>query len=145
MGISRETASRYKKSRDVIALVELVKSRREEIENKVETEEIPKPIRKITINRNDIIMGLVDVAQDPGAPHAARVAAWSKLAEIYMLLPKNLRDLLNFYGWQSDEMAKFIEDGIIPERIRPFVANGFAALGAGSGSLRNDKTESGRG
>jgi hypothetical protein len=142
--LSRSVIKRVQRVQQAV-LVEGFKNKSKEIENKVETEELPKPIRKITINRNDIIMGLVDEAQNPSAPPGVRVAAWKVLAEIYMLLPKNLRDLLNFYGWQTDEMAKFIEDGIIPERIRPFIANGFASLRAGSGSLRTDKTESGGG
>ena len=123
--LSRSLIKRVQKVEQVV-LVERFKNKGKEIENKGETEQLPKQIREITINRNDIIMGLVDVAQNPKTPPAVVASCWRTLAEIYMLMPKNLRDLLNFYGWQSDEMARFIEDGIIPERIRPFIANGFA-------------------
>jgi hypothetical protein len=69
--------------------------------------EYRKEFRKITIDRNDIIMGLADLAQNPLADARARVAAWAKLADIFCLVPKSLKDAKDFYGWTEEELEEY--------------------------------------
>jgi len=64
-----------------------------------------KPIREITIDRNDIIMGLADIARGEVEPDTARVrlTALIVLANIFRLLPKNGAYPKNeFEGWTRD-------------------------------------------
>src|ERR1700733_4759689 len=79
-----------------------------------------KPIREITIDRNDIIMGLADEARGKGDPQgaSARVKAWTVLAEIFRLLPKHgacPKD--DFDGWTTTELKDFALTGERPERF----------------------------
>jgi hypothetical protein len=60
--------------------------------------------RAIDIDRNDIIMGLADIAQCNEAGDRARVAAWTALADIFLLTARSLSDLKNSIGWTQDEI-----------------------------------------
>lgn len=90
------------------------------------TERVIRVIRKITIDRNDIIMGLVDCTNAPRTIPAAilgvRVKAWSVLADIFLLRAKTLQDLANLHGWTTDELDAFAADRTIPERFRSILS-----------------------
>lgn len=73
--------------------------------------------REITINRNDIIMGLADIAQDPGAPARARVAAFVALADIFLIRPRNIEELRRGIGWTEEEHEYFQITKLVPPRI----------------------------
>lgn len=77
-----------------------------------------KIVREITIDRNDIIMGLADVAQSEKTGDRAKVAAYLGLADIFMVRAKNVRDLSKFAGWTADELERFALAGEVPERFR---------------------------
>ncbi|MGA8284636.1 MAG: hypothetical protein WB796_07785, partial [Candidatus Sulfotelmatobacter sp.] len=49
--------------------------------------------RSIDIDRNDIIMGLADIAMSGSTPAGARVSAWLGLADIFLLRPKKIEDV----------------------------------------------------
>jgi hypothetical protein len=42
------------------------------------------------------------------------LAAWSKLAEIFMLLLRQTKDLNNFHGWTDDELQYFLDNNEFP-------------------------------
>jgi len=103
-----------------------------------------KEVREITIDRNDIIMGLADVAGlgDPRkASDSARavVAALLGLADIFMLRAKNLREVKDFHGWTADELRDYAITGTVPERIRLLVGESAGAGIGGTESLRTEK------
>jgi hypothetical protein len=79
--------------------------------------------RKIDIDRNDIVMGLVDIARSESEPGAVKVRAWAELAEIFLLKAKNLKELTEFYGWTSDEIEYFAQTGQYPERLRSYLGD----------------------
>jgi hypothetical protein len=70
--------------------------------------------RQITIDRNDIIMGLADIAQQSHSDRA-RVAAPLGLADIFFLRATSTADLKSFIGWTADEIDRFI----LTLRLRP--------------------------
>jgi hypothetical protein len=45
------------------------------------------------------------------------VAAFICLADIFMLRAKNLNGVAQGYGWTDDELLKYAETGVFPERI----------------------------
>jgi hypothetical protein len=81
-----------------------------------------RQLRSIEIDRNDIVMGLADIARY-GRSESARVSAWNSLAEIFLLKAKNLRDLKDFDGWTTDELKDYALNGVVPERLRRFLGN----------------------
>jgi hypothetical protein len=114
-GFSLTAVKRWEKRADVKARIAFLVG---------ETSEKPKQLRLIDINRNDIIMGLADVARE-GKSERARVAAWSTLADIFMLKPKSLKELQEFYGWSVEEIQYFSETGgKIPPRLKPLLGDG---------------------
>lgn len=85
------------------------------------TEKAIREIRKITIDRNDIIMGVVDCINDKTTDVGrlnVRMKGWALLADVYMLRAKSLQDLSNFYSWTSDELEAFAAEGTVPIRFR---------------------------
>lgn len=73
--------------------------------------------RKIAISRNDIIMGLADIAQK-GEGESARVSAYSKLADIFGLMPKpSGKDVDMFAGWSDEELQHYRITGELPSRF----------------------------
>ncbi|MGB6677340.1 MAG: hypothetical protein WBE44_11660 [Terriglobales bacterium] len=93
-------------------------------------------IRSIDIDRNEIIMGLADIARY-GKSEGARVSAWNVLAEIFLLKAKNLRDLNEFYGWTTDELERYAKTGTIPERLRRLIGSSLDH----SSTLKAEKVE----
>ena len=76
-------------------------------------------IRPIDTDRNEIIMGLVDIAREKNAPYAARVRAWTVLTDIFMLRARTLRDISEYYGYTEDELEQAtLDPNFIPERFR---------------------------
>lgn len=73
--------------------------------------------RSIDIDRNDIIMGLADIAMSGSTPAGARVSAWLGLADIFLLRPKKIEDVKLFAGWTEDELSEFALTGVVPARI----------------------------
>lgn len=95
--------------------------------------------QEVAITRNEIINGLADLARNGFNDARSRVAAWMVLADIYCLRAKNLKDLLNGYGWFDDETIDYSKTGKLPERIRSlFPSDGFESL-IGQKSLRGSK------
>jgi uncharacterized protein (UPF0147 family) len=78
----------------------------------------------VDIDRNEIINILTEIARDPQQPGRVRVYAANVLSKIFMLQPKNLKDLKSFYGWTSDELEEYGETGEIPVRIRQLFGEG---------------------
>jgi hypothetical protein len=77
--------------------------------------------RQVDIGRNDIIMGLADIARY-GQDERARVSAWLGLADVFGLRIKNTRDVTEqFAGWTAEELEQYATTGVIPERIRSLV------------------------
>ncbi len=120
--ICRNTAGRWDKDSAVKARIDFLVNqnladRRDE--NKGEC-------RRITIDRNDIIMGFADIARDPLQSATARVAAWSKLADIFMLVPRSARDIKEFYGWTEEELIEYSASNgeFIPDRFKPYIGTG---------------------
>jgi hypothetical protein len=74
-------------------------------------------IQGISVGRDDVIEGLAEIARGVHYDERARVAAWAHLAEIYMLKPRNFRDLTEFYGWTETELRYYCETGKVPERL----------------------------
>ena len=76
-----------------------------------------KAVREITIDRNDIIMGLADIAQSPFTKPGdrARVSAWLGLADIFLLRARCIEDLRKGVGWTEDETIEFHKTRIVPE------------------------------
>ena len=70
--------------------------------------------RQITIDRNDIIMGVADIAQQSHSDRA-RVAAQLGLAYIFLVRATSTADLKSFTGWTADEIDNFI----LTLRLRP--------------------------
>lgn len=91
--------------------------------------------RAVSINRDDIINGLVGIAQDVVAPPSARVTAYLGLADIFLLRVKNVRDINKFHGWTAEELEQYSVTGSVPERFRSIVGS---SLGA-EASLRTQK------
>ena len=54
------------------------------------------------------------------------MAAWSKLAEIFMLLPRQTKDLNDFHGWTDDELQYFIHNNEFPPRIKMLLGTLFS-------------------
>ena len=98
-----------------------------------------RPIREITVNSNDIIMILADIAQDPAQLGSTRVSAVLGLADIFLLRARNIKELENFYGWTTEELKTYSETGETPPRLRRFLEAGDGAAINGSASLRTDK------
>jgi hypothetical protein len=91
--------------------------------NRETAEQAIKVRRKIDIDRNDIVMGLVDIARSESEPGAVKVRAWAELVEIFLLKAKNLKELTEFYGWTSDEIEYFAQTGQYPERLRSYLGD----------------------
>jgi len=114
-GFSLTAVKRWEKRAEVKARIAFLIS---------ESSKMGQELRLVDINRNDIIMGLADVARE-GKSERARVAAWSTLADIFMLKPKSLKELQEFYGWSMEEIQYFSETGgRIPPRLKPFLGDG---------------------
>lgn len=79
----------------------------------------------VSVTRNAIINGLAKEATTAESD-SARVSAWSKLADIYDLSAKNVRDKDFFKGWTDEELSAFAISGAIPVHFR-------AAFGDGKG------------
>jgi len=96
--------------------------------------------REITIDRNDIIMGLADEAKF-SENDRARVAAWTVLSDIYMLRAKAVKDIYDFYGWTAEELVEFGRSATVPERFRArfAAATGVRALEGGNVNFRKEK------
>jgi len=82
-----------------------------------------RPIRKNRIDRNDIIMGLADIART-GKSDGARVSALNNLAEIFLLKAKFIDPKDKFDGWTVDELRDFAVKHIIPERFKSLMGSG---------------------
>lgn len=96
-------------------------------------------VPRVTIQRNDIINGLAAIAQDIKMQGRARVAAYLGLADIFMLRARNVKDLMDFYGWTSEEMDEYANTGVPPARIRSLLGeSAFKAL-AEAASFRTEK------
>jgi uncharacterized protein (UPF0147 family) len=78
----------------------------------------------VDINRNEIINILTEIARDTQQPGRVRVHAANVLSKIFMLQPKNLKELKSFYGWTSDELEEYGETGEVPVRIRQLFGEG---------------------
>jgi hypothetical protein len=79
--------------------------------------------RSIDIDRNDIIMGLADIALSGLTPAGARVSAWLGLADIFLLRPKKIDDVKQFVGWTTDELREFSLTGVVPPRIASMIGS----------------------
>ena len=115
---------------------------------KAVTENAIRMIRPITIDRNDIIMGIVDCINDKKTPVARllmMMRRWSLLADIFMLRAKTLKDLADFYGWTEDEIVEFGKTLTIPERLRGQLTLGAMGVGEDTKSLRTEKLARGPG
>ena len=71
----------------------------------------------VSVGRDDVIEGLAEIARGVHYDERARVAAWAHLADIYMLKPRNFRDLTLFYGWTETELKYYCETGKVLERL----------------------------
>jgi hypothetical protein len=78
----------------------------------------------VNIERNEIINRLTEIARDTLQPGRVRVYALNVLSKIFMLQPKNLKELKSFHGWTSDELEEYGESGEIPGRIRRLLGEG---------------------
>jgi hypothetical protein len=78
----------------------------------------------VDIDRNEIINILTEIARDTQQPGRVRAYAANVLSKIFMLQPKNLKELKSFYGWTSDELEEYSETGEIPVRIRQLFGEG---------------------
>lgn len=96
-------------------------------------------LRAITINQNDIIMGLADIARDLLVNARVRVSAYQCLADIFMLRAKNIRDIGEFYGWTADELLTFATTGVEPPRFQHLFKDGQVAGFGPAASLRTAK------
>lgn len=116
--ISKNTAGRWNKEPAVKARINYLVNQT----LKDQRTECRKEYRKITIDRNDIIMGMADLAQNPLTRDSARVTAWSKLADIFCLVPRSLEDVKEFYGWTEEELDEYrrTEGEFVPERFKPY-------------------------
>jgi hypothetical protein len=116
--IGKNTAGRWEKDRAVKSRINfLVSQTLDDQRNECRAE-----YRKITIDRNDIIMGLADLAQNPVTRDSARVAAFGKLADIFCLVPKSLRDAKEFHGWTEEELDEYrrTKGEFVPDRFKPY-------------------------
>lgn len=81
--------------------------------------------RAIDISRNDIIMGLADIARDTKVEPGTKVRAFSELAVIFGLRAKaDGTDI--FAGWTDEELESYRLTGELPARFR-------SAMGSGDG------------
>lgn len=92
----------------------------------------------VNITRNDIINGLHHEALTAKSS-CARVTAWRGLAEIYMLYPKTLKDVEDFYGWTDEEIEEYAKTGKVPDRLRDLLAGGETPRLSGTPSRRVQK------
>lgn len=83
--------------------------------NKIGQEEA----RGVTINRNDIINGLAEIAQNKTITPAARVGAYGHLKDIFGLSAKNDKDTDIFAGWSKEELDEYGRTGKLPARFGP--------------------------
>jgi hypothetical protein len=79
----------------------------------------------IHFTRNHIIIGIQKLAREARSERV-RLAACSKLAEIFTLLPRQTKDLNDFYGWTDDELEYFIHNKEFPPRIRMLLGTPFS-------------------
>jgi hypothetical protein len=79
--------------------------------------------RSIDIDRNDIIMGLADIAMSGLTPAGARVSAWLGLADIFLLRPKKIEDVEQFVGWTADELSEFVRTEVVRPRIASMIGS----------------------
>lgn len=90
-----------------------------EVAREAVRERAPRPI---PFDRNDIIMGLADLAglgnTAPAKSERTRYGALMGLVDIFMLRAKSIADLRNLIGWTEDELQELIEHGTVPGRIR---------------------------
>ena len=131
LNMSKQTAYRYLRLPECEAAMATA---REALLQETAKESAKKIVREVTLDRNDIIMGLADIAQK-GESERARVAAWLGLADIYMLRAKNVRDVNEFYGWTADELERYAVTGEVPERFR----STFSEIESPETSLRTEK------
>lgn len=73
-------------------------------------------VEPIRTTRNGIINGLVLLAETAKS-ESARVAAYSKLADIFRLSAKSANDD-DFSGWTDEELLHWATTGEYPERFR---------------------------
>ena len=139
MGVTARSAKRYSKHPGVEARTKFLKGQ-EKVNAAVQLANT-KVIRPIDIDRNDIIMGFVDVVRDRSSRGGEKVAALRALAEIFCLFPKSLKDVREFYGWTEDEILEHYRTRgeFIPERFRGLVKPGEMAAGGEGESLRLEK------
>jgi len=115
---------------------------------KAVTENAIRVIRKITFDRNDIIMGIHDDMHNGFMPvnrMMAKLKGWSLLADIFLLRAKTLQDLANLHGWTTHELDAFIETRTIPERFRSILIVAQIENTIGQESLRTEKLAGGPG
>ena len=79
----------------------------------------------IDFSRNHIVVGIHELAREARSERV-RLAAWSKLAEIFMLLPRQTKDLNDFHGWTDDELQYFIHNNEFPPRIKMLLGTLFS-------------------
>jgi hypothetical protein len=91
----------------------------------VAASEMGDQIRSVNITREDVMEGLADIARN-GRSESARVAAYNSIADVLMMKARNLRDLENFYGWTTDELKNFAQNGVIPERFQHLKGGSFS-------------------
>jgi len=99
--------------------------------------------RKITFDRNAIIMKLADLAglgdTAPAKSERVQFECLNTLAEIYLLKPKTLKDLLDFHGWTADELDEFTRTREIPDRIRSLIRSRESSAREGQADVRPEK------
>ena len=117
--ISKNTAGRWEKKPAIKARIRFLVDK--ELGNLYG--EQTREIRRITFGSNDILLALADVAFGPLMPASARVTAASKLADIFCLVPRSLKDVKEFYGWTEEELAEFRRTNgeFVPERFRHLI------------------------
>jgi hypothetical protein len=72
--------------------------------------------KSITLSRNDILRGLWKEAREAESD-SARVSAWSKLADVFQMVPKGKE--VDFTGWFDEELERFVLHGELPKRLFP--------------------------
>jgi hypothetical protein len=101
--------------------------------------------RTITFDRNDIIMKLADLAgigvSLPARSERVQFECLNALAEIYLLKPKTLKDLMDFHGWSADELDEYTRTREVPERIRSVVRSRQSSADEGSPDFTTKKVE----
>jgi len=104
-----------------MSLLRMLVRKREALEQQVKKLKVVAPevqdIPGVSVGREDVIEGLAEIARGVHYNERARVAAWGHLADIFMLKPRNFRDLTEFYGWTETELKYYARTGKVPERL----------------------------